>query len=72
MPVHLLRSDRRTLAISVYPDLRGFRFWWLDHTFPFGRYEVEARAETGRRYRATFEVREDLADPTRIDVPALR
>ena len=56
---------------DLYPDLRGYRYWYLDHAYPFGRYEVEASADTGQRYRTTFEVRDNLDDPTRVDVPRL-
>lgn len=58
-------------AVDLLPDLRGFRYWSFRHAYPFGRYEVEAHTDTGLRYRASFEVPEDLDDPTRIDVPAV-
>ena len=54
---------------DLYPDLRGFRYWYLDHVFAFGRYEVEAHSDSGLRYRASFEVTESLDDATRIEVP---
>lgn len=50
-------------------SLKGFHFWDLHHVFPFGRYEVEAHTDAGWRYRTTFEVRDNLDDPTRVDVP---
>lgn len=49
----------------------NYRYWQLDHTFPFGRYEVEAHTDDGVRYAGTFAVRENLDDPTRVDVPRL-
>jgi hypothetical protein len=52
-----------------YPDLRGFRYWYLDRVFAFGRYEVEAHTDSGQRFRGTIDVREDVEDPTRVDVP---
>lgn len=63
--VTVVQSDITELDWS----LRGFHFWDFEHVFPFGRYEVEAHTDAGWRYRATFEVRDDLDDPTRIDVP---
>jgi hypothetical protein len=54
------------------PDLRGFRYWYVDRAFPFGHYEVTANTDAGRRYRATFEVRDNLDDPTRVDVPVVQ
>lgn len=50
-------------------SLRGFYSWSLDRVFAFGRYEVEASTDAGRTYRASFEVRENLDDPTRVEVP---
>lgn len=49
--------------------LRGFWYWELDHVFALGRYEVEAHTDAGWHYRGTFEVRDDLDDPTRVDIP---
>jgi RNA polymerase sigma-70 factor (ECF subfamily) len=54
---------------DLYPDLRGFGYWYLDHVFAFGRYEVDARSDSGLCYRASFDVTESLDDPTRVDVP---
>lgn len=61
----LLQRDLADLS----PDLRGFRYWSMDHSFPVGRYEVEAATDNGLHYRAAFEVRDNLDDPTRIEVP---
>jgi hypothetical protein len=58
--------------VVLYPDLRGFRYWYVDRAFPFGHYEATANTDTGRRYRATFEVRDNLDDPTRVDVPVVQ
>jgi hypothetical protein len=58
-------------AVQV-PDLRGFRYWSLQHTFPLGRYDVTARTTSGLRYAISFEVREDFSDRTRIDVPLVQ
>jgi hypothetical protein len=54
---------------ALMPDLRGFRYWYLDRVFAFGRYQVEANSDTGQRYSGRFEVRESLEDPTRVEVP---
>lgn len=59
---------RRDLA-DLMPDLRGYRYWYLQHVFAFGHYEVEARTDAGHVYRTTFTVTDDLEAPTRIDVP---
>ena len=53
------------------PHLEGFKYWTFSHTFPFGRYSVDAHSDDGLHYRTTFDVRENLTDPTRIDVPAV-
>lgn len=60
--------ERREVT-TLYPDLRGFRYWYFDRTWPFGRYRVEAHTDTGLRYRGEFAVGDDLDEPTRVDVP---
>jgi hypothetical protein len=50
-------------------DLRTWSYWFLDHVFAFGRYEVDAHTDAGLRYRGTFDVGEDVEAPTRVDVP---
>ncbi|HEX6810623.1 MAG TPA: sigma-70 family RNA polymerase sigma factor [Planctomycetota bacterium] len=56
---------------DLLPDLRGFRYWYLSHVFAFGRYEVEAHSDSGLRYRGVLDVRDDVDDPTRVDVPRM-
>jgi hypothetical protein len=46
--------------------------WVLAHTFVPGRYEVDARTDSGRRYHTTLTVREDLGDAERIEVTRVR
>jgi hypothetical protein len=73
--LHLLVRDAAGAIVvqsditDLYPDLRGFRYWYCDRVFAFGRYQVEAHTDSGLRYRARFEVSDNLDDPTRIDVP---
>ncbi|MCA8973936.1 MAG: carboxypeptidase regulatory-like domain-containing protein, partial [Planctomycetes bacterium] len=57
---------------SLYPDLRGFRYWYVMQAFAFGRYEVEASTAEGLRYRGSIDVDEDLDAPTTVDVPQSR
>lgn len=52
-------------------SLRGFQYWSLDRVYTFGRYQIEAHTDAGQHYRGSFEVRDDLEDPTRVDVPAV-
>lgn len=53
----------------LYPDLRGFRYWYVRDVFAFGRYQVEAHTEDGLRYHGWIEIGEDVEAPTTIDVP---
>lgn len=40
-----------------------------DAVLPFDAYDFEARSDGGLVCRTAFTVREDVEDPTRIDVP---
>jgi hypothetical protein len=73
----VVRSDDGAVVakedlLQLMPDLRGFRYWYLNRVYPFGRYTVEAHTDAGWRYRDTFDVRENLDDPTQVDVPLVR
>jgi RNA polymerase sigma-70 factor (ECF subfamily) len=57
---------------ALMPDLRGFRYWYLQRAYPFGHYEVEAKTDSGLRYRGSFDVSDDLEAPTRVDIPAVQ
>lgn len=59
-----VRARARTM-----PDLRGFRYWPLLVTLPFGRYEVEATGAAGLGYRGVLVTCDDLEAVTDIDVP---
>ena len=48
---------------------RGDGNWTLEHRFAFGSFTVRAATDSGRRYAGAFEVRDDFAQPRRIDVP---
>ncbi len=74
LQVEVRRADGSrcaTAEVVQMPDLRGFRYWYLEQTYPFGRYSVTATTSSGLRYATSFEVREDLSDRTRIDVPLM-
>jgi hypothetical protein len=45
--------------------------WSLDQTFAFGSYEVTARTDSDRRYRAKFVIDDARSMARRIEVPRL-
>jgi hypothetical protein len=54
---------------NLLPNLKGFRYWYVNHVFAFGRYDVEAHTDGGWHYRGSLDVTEDLEAPTTVDIP---
>jgi len=74
--VELRRDDGHiVLRTDIQPlwSVAGYYYWSLRHTFRYrGRYRVDGRSDSGLHYSARFEVGDDLEEPTRIDIAAVR
>lgn len=57
------------VALPAGAETEVRRYWYLNQAFAFGRYEVEAHSVSGLRYRGALDVRDDMDDATRVDVP---